>query len=64
MTAKQTLPNNNDISLFQTCGPYRREKRAQKMVSHIVAQFAHDHGEDQNTHHHNCIVIHKSTKSG
>jgi len=25
MTAKQTLPNNNDISLFQTCGPYRRE---------------------------------------
>ena len=25
------------------------DTRAQKMVSHTVAQFAHDHGEEQNT---------------
>jgi len=25
------------------------DTRTQKMVSHTVAQFAHDHGEEQNT---------------
>jgi len=25
------------------------DTRAQKMISHTVAQFAHDHGEEQNT---------------
>jgi len=44
------------------------DTRAQKMVSHTVAQFAHDYGEEQNSsstpQHHNCIVIHKSTRHG
>jgi len=37
------------------------DTRAQKMVSHTVAQFAHDqHVEEKTLHHHpNCIVIHK-----
>jgi len=50
------------------------DTRAQKMVSHTAVRitesvFLHDqHWEEQNTLsspvHHNCIVIHKSTKSG
>jgi len=43
--------NNNNISLFQSRGPYRRDHRQKSTnwVSHTVAQFAHDHGEEQNT---------------
>jgi len=36
----------NNISLFQTRGPYNRDHRHKG--TKMVAQLAHDHGEEQN----------------